>query len=116
MAELSFISHLVNVQEKIDFIAFDLSQKAEIIQMLAPAKLAELLEILPEQDVWMYEPDPSDPESKLIFATHRLIASDGTIFHISCQINREGQPLEWIGPYDVKLGHGQFVFEWNVAA
>lgn len=91
------------IQERIDSVAFDLYKNGGNFFDLTPALLAGLLDLYPEQDVWMYEPDPSDLESKLTYATFRLQASNGSTFHMSCLLNEHSEVLEWIGPHDISF-------------
>jgi len=94
----------VNIQERIDSIAFDLSKNNGKFYDHSPETLAGLLDLCPEQDVWMYEPDPSDLDASNIFATFRLVANNGMIFHMSCLMNEDSEVLEWIGPHDIQKG------------
>ncbi|MCB0665444.1 MAG: hypothetical protein KDC80_06460 [Saprospiraceae bacterium] len=91
----------IDIQERIDSIAYDLFCAGGKFFDYAPEILAGLLDLRPEQNVWMYEPDPDDPESNRTYATFKLQASNGTTFHMSCLLNRSSEILEWIGPYDV---------------
>lgn len=93
----------MNIQERINSIAFDLLKNDGKFFDHTPELLAGLLDLCPEQDVWMYEPDPSDPEEKLTYATFRLESSHGTIFHMSCLLTQHSEVLEWIGPHDIKF-------------
>ncbi len=91
------------IQTMIDAVAQNLELNHGIYVGESPAELAELLDLCPEQDVWMYEPDPADPEGGLVFATFRLQASYGTRFHMSCSLDVDGQIGEWIGPHDITI-------------
>jgi hypothetical protein len=91
------------IQERIDSIAFDLFKTKGAFFDHPAEILAGLLDLCPEQDVWMYEPDPSDLENNHTYATFRLIATNGTTFHMSCLLNRESEILEWIGPHDLSI-------------
>ena len=93
-----------NIQERIDSIAFDLSKNNGKFYDHSPETLAGLLDLCPEQDVWMYEPDPSDLDASNLFATFRLVANNGTIFHMSCLLSEDSEVLEWIGPHDMQIG------------
>ena len=95
------MSQTINIQDRIDSVAFDLFRNGGKFFDLSPEILAGILDLCPEQNVWMYEPDPTDPESKLTYATFRLQASNGTTFHMSCLLNESSEVLEWIGPHDV---------------
>ncbi len=88
-------------QQMIDAIAWDLKRNNGLFYESSGEALAELLGLCPEQNVWMYEPDPSDPVSEIVFATFRLHASEGTTFHITCKLDPAGNILEWIGPHDI---------------
>ena len=88
------------IQERIDSIAFDLFRNKGTFFDHPADVLAGLLELCPEQDVWIYEPDPSDPHGVLTYATFRLIATNGSSFHMSCLLNDHSEVLEWIGPHD----------------
>lgn len=88
------------IQERIDAIAAEYTHHDQVKEF-SPAMLADLLDLCPEQNVWMFEPDPSDPEGNLTYATFRLFASNGTVFHMSCLLNEVSEILEWIGPHDV---------------
>ena len=92
-----------HIQERIDSVAFDLFRNSGRFFDHTPSVLAGLLDICPEQDVWMYEPDLRDPDAGLTYATFRLQATNGTIFHMSCLLNDQSEVLEWIGPHDIKL-------------
>ncbi|NND31576.1 MAG: hypothetical protein HKN76_03225 [Saprospiraceae bacterium] len=89
------------IQERIDSIAFDLFRNKGSFFDHPADVLAGLLDLCPEQNVWMYEPDPSDPESILTYATFRMLATNGTSFHMSCLLNDQSEVLEWIGPHDM---------------
>lgn len=93
----------IHIQERIDSVAFDLFRNGGKFFDHTPEILAGILDLCPEQEVWMYEPDPTDPESRLTYATFRLQASNGTTFHMSCLLNEHSEVLEWIGPHDVIL-------------
>lgn len=93
----------INIQERIDSVAVDLFQSGGNFFDHTPEVLAGLLDLCPEQGVWMYEPDPSDPDSRLTYATFRLQATNGTTFHMSCLLNNESEVLEWIGPHDIEF-------------
>ena len=88
-------------QERINAIAAELCQSNGVCQDHTPASLAELLDLCPEQDVWMYEADPSDSSETRMYATFRMVATNGILFHMSCLINQDSEVLEWIGPYDL---------------
>ena len=91
-----------HIQQRIDSIAFDLCKSGGKFFDLNPEIIAGLLDLCPEQDVWLYEPDPTDPDAGLTYATFRLQATNGTIFHMSCLLNDQSEVLEWIGPHDFK--------------
>ena len=97
------INQGTRAQELIDAVALNLESNQGLYIGESPAELADLLDLCPEQDVWMYEPDTSNPESDMVFATFRLQASYGTTFHMSCALTDTGEVLEWIGPYDVTI-------------
>ncbi len=80
-------------QELIDAIALDLKVNQGINTGESAEELADLLDLCPEQDVWIYEPNPIDPESDTVFATFRLQDTYGTIFHISCEMTDVGEVL-----------------------
>ncbi len=88
-------------QELIDAVAWDLRSNNGIFFERSAESLAELLDLCPEQNVWMYEPDPSDPDEEVVFATFRLHASNGITFHLSCKVDKQGKVLEWFGPHDI---------------
>ncbi|MBK8502154.1 MAG: hypothetical protein IPL46_08080 [Saprospiraceae bacterium] len=92
-----------HIQERIDSVAFDLCNRGGKFFDFAPEILARLLDLCPEQDVWLYEPDPTDPDARLTYATFRIQATNGTIFHMSCLLNDQSEVLEWIGPHDFQL-------------
>jgi hypothetical protein len=92
-----------HIQERIDSVAFDLCRRGGKFFDFSPEILAGLLDLCPEQDVWLYEPDPTDPDAGLTYATFRIQATNGTIFHMSCLLNDQSEVLEWIGPHDLKL-------------
>ena len=96
-------SNQQQIQERIDSVAFDLFKNQGAFFDHPAEILAGLLDLCPEQDVWMYEPDPSDVESNLTYATFRLIATNGTTFHMSCLLNNDSEILEWIGPHDLSI-------------
>ncbi|MCB0688213.1 MAG: hypothetical protein KDC53_16865 [Saprospiraceae bacterium] len=93
----------INIQERIDTVALDLIKDGGNFFDHSAEILADFLDLCPEQNVWMYEPDPSDPEAQLTYATFRLQASNGTTFHMSCLLNDHSEVLEWIGPHDVRF-------------
>jgi hypothetical protein len=88
-------------QERIDAVVFDLLINEGKFFDHSPEILAGLLDLCPDQDVWMYEPDPIDPDGGLTLATFRLQATNGALFHMSCLLNRHSEVLEWIGPHDI---------------
>ena len=92
-----------HIQERIDSVAFDLCKRGGKFFDFTPEILAGLLDLCPEQNVWMYEPDLSDTDAGLTYATFRIQATNGTIFHMSCLLNDQSEVLEWIGPHDLKL-------------
>ena len=89
-------------QEQIDFVASILSSELDTSKF-SPEWYAEQLDICVDQDVWLYEPDFSDHNQQMVFATYRLESSDGTRFHIACRLDGNSQILEWIGPFDITI-------------
>ena len=90
-------------QQNIDLIAQDLQHPHARLHLLQASILAALLELHPEQDVWMYEPVLHDPEATAVQATFRLHSSRGVIFHMSCILDVNGNASEWIGPHNVLI-------------
>ena len=101
MVYTSFSNQTSKTQELIDAIAWDLKSNNGIFFERSAEGLADLLGLCPEQDVWMYEPDTSDPDDQTVFATFRLHASTGITFHLSCKVDQMGNVLEWFGPHDI---------------
>ena len=101
------LNQSISTQTQIDLIAKDLMHPASQAALPSPELCASLLDLCPEQDVWMYEPDPSDPAGEIVFATFLLQSSRGIIFHMSCQLAGHGEILEWIGPFDVITPQGK---------
>ncbi len=93
-------------QMHIDAIANDLMADRSVSALPSAEVLAQLLDLCPEQDVWMYEPDPADADPALVFATFRLQSSRGVVFHMGCQLSSDSQVLEWIGPFDISVPDG----------
>ena len=89
-------------QLHVDAIAWDLINNQTALCAIQPADIAALLDLCPEQDVWMYEPALEEDSSEVV-ATFRLIASDGTIFHMACRLTENSEVKEWIGPHDLIL-------------
>jgi hypothetical protein len=102
-------------QERIDFIASKLG-KENNSPTLNPDWYAEALDICIDQDVWLYEPDFSDPYHQMVFANFRLEATDGTQFHIACRLDENSQVLEWIGPFDITFMCPSIIAEEKLAA
>ena len=101
MVYTSFSNQTSKTQELIDAIAWDIRSNNGIFFERSAESLAEILGLRPEQDVWLYEPDPSDPTEEMVFATFRLHATNGVTFHLSCKVDRQGNVLEWYGPHDI---------------
>jgi len=101
MVYASFSNQTSKTQELIDAIAWDLKSNNGIFFERSAEGLADLLGLCPEQDVWMYEPDPNDLDDQNVFATFRLHASNGITFHLSCKVDHQGNVLEWFGPHDI---------------
>ncbi len=89
------------LQRNIDLVAQDLLNAESRFALPSADLLAELLELRPEQNVWMYEPDCDESGQNLVKATFRLHASTGIVFHISCQIDDHGNALGWMEPHDI---------------
>lgn len=90
-------------QVHIDLIAQDITDSVALQSLPSADILSGLLELCPEQDVWMYEPCADDFESTSVQAIFRLHSSRGIIFHMSCKIDENGNSSEWIGPYDITI-------------
>ncbi|NND07799.1 MAG: hypothetical protein HKN87_15590 [Saprospiraceae bacterium] len=101
MVYTSFSNQTSKTQELIDAIAWDLKSNNGIFFERSAKGLAEILGLCPEQNVWLYEPDPNDPTEEMVFATFRLHATSDVTFHLSCKVDRQGNVLEWIGPHDI---------------
>ena len=89
-------------QLHVDALAWDLIHNQSSLAVLTPGEIADLLDLCPGQNVWMYEPVPED-ESEDVRATFRLVASDGTTFHMACRLTSDSEIKEWIGPHDIIL-------------
>ncbi len=96
-------TELPTSQLHIDLVAQDLCDAEATSALPAPSLLAELLDLCPEQNVWMYEPDPLDPDSDVVNAIFRLQATRGITFHMSCLLHSNGSILAWTGPYDISI-------------
>ncbi len=105
-----------STQQIIDCITLDLKKNLGLFSDASPEVLANALDLCPEQEVWMYEPDFDDPKDELVIATYRLTASDGSIFHMSCRMTPTSEMLEWAGPFDVEIGWGLLPLEIEKAA
>ncbi len=93
---MNTISNQSQTQDRIDSLAYDLQNNRG--RHFDPATLADLLDLCPAQNVWMYEPDPLTDH---IFATFKLEATNGSLFFMGCLLNTDNEVLEWIGPFDL---------------
>jgi hypothetical protein len=105
-----------SAEQIIDYIALDLKKNLGLFSDVSAGDLAYILDLCPEQEVWMYEPDFDDPKNELVIATYRLTASDGSIFHMSCRMTPTSEVLEWAGPFDAEIGWGLLPLEIEKAA
>ncbi|MDH3649021.1 MAG: hypothetical protein OEQ53_05020 [Saprospiraceae bacterium] len=103
MKNLHMLTNLKKDQ-KLDLIAFDLKKNLNLFSRIPSQTLADLLELYPEQDVWMFEPDYDDQNEQIVFAAFRLEASDGTVFFMRCRLSDTSEVLDWTGPCDIQIG------------
>ncbi|MDH3246525.1 MAG: hypothetical protein OEM26_18035 [Saprospiraceae bacterium] len=105
-----------STQQIIDYVALDLKKNLGLFSDVSAEVLADALDLCPEQEVWMYEPDFDDPKDELVIATYRLTASDGTIFHMGCRMTPTSELKGWTGPFDVEIGWDLLPQEMEKAA
>ena len=103
-------------EQIIDYIALDLKKNLGLFTNVSAVDMAHALDLCPEQEVWMYEPDFDDPREELVIATFRFTASDGTVFHMSCRMTPNSEIMDWAGPFDVEIGWDLLPLEMDQAA